>query len=797
MRLCIDGSNLRSGGGVTHLVELLRHADPAAHGFEQVFVWAPADTLGRLPERPWLVRRTEPVLEQHYLRRALWQRNQLGERARADRCDLLFVPGGSFATSFRPVVTMSRNMLPFERPELLRYGLSTLTLKFMMLRRTQARSFRRADGTIFLTRYAHDAVLALTGPLRGRTATIPHGVDDRFFDAPRPARALADCSAADPLRLVYVSIVDVYKHQSKVAEAVAGLRARGLPLRLDLIGPAYPPSLGALQRTLQRVDPRGEAVRYLGPVPHGELHAAYAAADIGIFASSCENMPNILLEGMAAGLPLACSRRGPMPEVLGNAGVYFDPEDATSIAEAISRLAASPSLRQALAQAAWERARQFGWRRCADDTFAFLATVAREASAGGVAAARATSSAPVHAMGAPSPAATAADAAPGHGERLRKLVRFVAIYGIGKTLLKAFGRSRSMPRLLPLARPAKVRDIGLIGCGQFGFATIGHALSSQLGNRFTDCFDIDADAQRSFARFYRTASSATSAEALIANPQVRVVYVASNHASHTDYAVRALAAGKQVYLEKPISVDHDQLRRLLRAQRAPDAPAIFAGYNRPFSQAVRDLAAVAAGAAGPLTLSCFVTGHAIGPDHWYRDPREGTRICGNVGHWLDLAVHMLSWNGLPDRWQVGLAFSQPQSRDDDIAITLTSERGDLVVITLTSRREPFEGINETINFQQADVIAKIDDFRSMTVWNASRVRRRRYWPKDVGHKLALIQPFSSRRRPWREVELSSLLMLFIKDRVLAGERQSTFSFADEWRRLGVDDAAPSDPAPAP
>lgn len=769
MRLCIDGSNLRSGGGVTHLVELLRHADPAAHGFEQVFVWAPADTLDRLPERPWLIRRTEPVLEQHYLRRALWQRNQLGERARADGCDLLFVPGGSFATGFRPVVTMSRNMLPFERPELLRYGLSTLTLKFMMLRLTQTRSFRRADGTIFLTRYAHDAVLALTGPLHGRTATIPHGVDDRFFNAPRPARALADCRAADPLRLVYVSIVDVYKHQSKVAEAVAGLRAQGLPLRLDLIGPAYPPSLRELQRTLQRVDPRGEAVRYLGPVPHGELHAAYAAADVGVFASSCENMPNILLEGMAAGLPLACSKRGPMPEVLGEAGVYFDPEDATSIAEAIGRLAASPALRQSLAQAAWKRARQFSWRRCADESFAFLAEVARDKAV----------------------------VAPARGERLRKLVRFVAIYGVGKTLLKAFGRSRSMPRLLPLARPARVRDIGLIGCGQFGFATIGHAISSQLGNRFTDCFDIDTDAQRSFARFYRTASSADSAEALIANPQVRIVYVASNHASHTDYALRALAAGKQVYLEKPISVDHAQLRRLLRAQRAPDAPAIFAGYNRPFSQAVRDLAVHAAGATGPLTLSCFVTGHAIGPDHWYRDPREGTRICGNVGHWLDLAVHMLSWNGLPDRWQVGLAFSQPQSRDDDIAITLTSERGDLVVITLTSRREPFEGINETINFQQADVIAKIDDFRSMTVWNASRVRRRRYWPKDVGHKLALIQPFSSRRRSWREVELSSLLMLFIKDRVLAGERQSTFSFADEWRRLGVDDAAPSDPAPAP
>ena len=49
-------------------------------------------------------------------------------------------------------------------------------------------------------------------------------------------------------------------------------------------------------------------------------------AELFVFASSCENLPNILIEGMAAGLPIACSRRPPMPEVLGDAGESFDPE---------------------------------------------------------------------------------------------------------------------------------------------------------------------------------------------------------------------------------------------------------------------------------------------------------------------------------------------------------------------------------------------------------------------------------------------------------------------------------------
>ena len=118
-----------------------------------------------------------------------------------------------------------------------------------------------------------------------------------------------------------------------------------------------------------------------------------------------------------------------------------------------------------------------------------------------------------------------------------------------------------------------------------------------------------------------------------------------------------------------------------------------------------------------------------------------------------------------------------------IAISLTSERGDLVNIVLTARSEPFEGINETINFQQGDVIAKIDDFRSMTVWKGPSVRRFNYWPKDVGHNLAIIQPFSGIYRDWEEVEMSTLLMLFIADMVVNAENYSRFSFSNEISRL--------------
>jgi glycosyltransferase involved in cell wall biosynthesis len=376
MLLAIDASNIRAGGGVTHLVELLRAAEPARHGIDRIFVWACASTLAQIEDRPWLEKRSDPELEAHLLRRVIWQRWKLDKLIKAIGVDLLLVPGGSIITSFRPAVTMSRNMLPFEWREMRRFGFSAMTVKLMLLRWVQSFSFRQADGTIFLTRYAYDAVTKITGPLKGKSSIIPHGIDVRFRLAPRPQRLLSEFSPSEPLRVVYVSTVDAFKHQWSVVEAIGRLHAEGLPIRLDLYGSARASVLPRLTTALDQVDPRRQFVHYWGEVDYKEIHTCYAAADLCVFASSCENMPNILIESMAAGLPIACSDRGPMPEMLGNAGIYFDPENSASIADAVRKFAVDPALRAEKAAASSAAALQFSWSRCARETFDFLTTIA-------------------------------------------------------------------------------------------------------------------------------------------------------------------------------------------------------------------------------------------------------------------------------------------------------------------------------------------------------------------------------------------------------------------------------------
>jgi glycosyltransferase involved in cell wall biosynthesis len=374
----IDATNLRRGGGLTHLIELLRVIQPKLFGINKVIVWGGLPTLNALDDFSWLFKHNPAALDKGLLQRTLWQRYSLSQAARDLGCDLLFVPGGSYAGNFHPTVTMSRNLLPFEMHELFRYGLSLRTLKFLLLRFAQSRSFRQIDGVIFLTQYAREAILCVTGKLSAKTSIIPHGMNSRFNRAPKVQSAITEFSDEQPYRILYVSSIDQYKHQWHVVEAVSSIRKLGLPIVLDLVGPAYQPALKRLNKVISKLDPNQTWVNYHGPIAFNDIHESYAQADLAVFASSCENMPNILLEAMAMGLPLACSNRGPMPEVLGNSGVYFNPEMPESIAKALQKLIDSPKLRTELSHASYERVQQYSWERCASETFGFLTGIAEQ-----------------------------------------------------------------------------------------------------------------------------------------------------------------------------------------------------------------------------------------------------------------------------------------------------------------------------------------------------------------------------------------------------------------------------------
>jgi len=272
---------------------------------------------------------------------------------------------------------MSQNLLPFEWSEINRYGLSLISLKLLMLRWSQTRSFKRANGVIFLTKYAKDVVLGITGELYGETPVISHGLNKRFFNHPRKQKNISEYNNSNPLNLIYVSSIEPYKHHVNVIKAVSNLRRKGVPVVVDLYGsPTTSDSQHGLDKFLKRYDPKHELIKYHGLTKHDDIHAKYLQADIAIFASSCETFGQILIEGMAAGLPTVCSKMSAMPEILGNHGIYFDPLSSVSIETAILRLINFEELREKVAHEGYYRAKKFSWEKCANQTFELFNLIA-------------------------------------------------------------------------------------------------------------------------------------------------------------------------------------------------------------------------------------------------------------------------------------------------------------------------------------------------------------------------------------------------------------------------------------
>jgi glycosyltransferase involved in cell wall biosynthesis len=173
---------------------------------------------------------------------------------------------------------------------------------------------------------------------------------------------------------LYVSRIEPYKHQLEVIEAFFQLkRNTGWDLKLQLAGlPSDMNYSELVDKKLKELDPQGDHVELLGAVPYLDLGSYYQQADLGLFASSCENMPIILLEKMAAGLPILCSNIAPMPDFIEDAGLLADIKDEHDILSKLQSLIENSEYRFELSKIAQANALKYQWNITAIKTFQFL-----------------------------------------------------------------------------------------------------------------------------------------------------------------------------------------------------------------------------------------------------------------------------------------------------------------------------------------------------------------------------------------------------------------------------------------
>ena len=369
MIIGIDASRNRSGGAFAHMVGLITEVIPEQYGVKEIHVWSHKKLLDEIPDRPWLIKHNPIYLEKNIFKQLFWQRFVFKRELELNNCELVFNTTASSLGKFQPNVTLSQDMLPFEPGEMQRYKLGLGRLRLIFLKNTYIRALRYSTAVIFLTRYASKMIQQITGPL-SISKVIPHGVNDGFRNI-QLTRKWSEEPIGE-IRCIYVSSAAPYKHQWHVVRAIKLLRTQGISISLTLVGGGDGEPQRRLDEEIRLSDTDNDFVTQHPFIHIDDIPNLLSDSDLFIFASSCENMPVTLIEGMASGLPIACSNRGPMPEVLGNGGVFFDPEDPESIADAIKLLIKDPKLRKECIEISYEIASEYLWSTNARKTFEFL-----------------------------------------------------------------------------------------------------------------------------------------------------------------------------------------------------------------------------------------------------------------------------------------------------------------------------------------------------------------------------------------------------------------------------------------
>jgi predicted dehydrogenase/threonine dehydrogenase-like Zn-dependent dehydrogenase len=278
-------------------------------------------------------------------------------------------------------------------------------------------------------------------------------------------------------------------------------------------------------------------------------------------------------------------------------------------------------------------------------------------------------------------------------------------------------------RACPAASSAP--GIGWIGAGAFSSGTLLPAFSAAGFDHLVAVASASGLSARRTAHRHGFEKAVSGGAAVISDPDVAVVVVATPHDSHEELVIQALSAGRDVWCEKPLALTGDGLTRIEAAWRESGCQ-LMVGFNRRWSPAVQAAQRVLAEAAAPKLVVYRVAAGQIPDRHWYRDRRQGGRLLGEVCHFVDTAQVLI---GAQIEEVTGLAGGGPaQAACDDVLVSLRFADGSLAAICYGSAA-PAAG-KEWIEVVAGSHRVVIEDFKSAEADGRTLWRGR----QDKGHR---------------------------------------------------------------
>lgn len=233
-------------------------------------------------------------------------------------------------------------------------------LKRAKARRRSMRTVERASRILTISEFTAAEITRLLGVPRSRMRVTLLAADDFDAAAPASSEVLERFSVDGPFFLA-VGAPDARKNLRLLFDAMEKLYAAGVHTPLVVCGPGK--KLARLVRGLE-----APWLKLAGFVSDAELAALYARTTALVFPSKYEGFGLPVLEAMSAGAPVICARASSIPEVGGDAVLYFDPSDAAALAAAMRRMLEEPQFRAEIAARMPAQVAKFSWRKCAAET---------------------------------------------------------------------------------------------------------------------------------------------------------------------------------------------------------------------------------------------------------------------------------------------------------------------------------------------------------------------------------------------------------------------------------------------
>ena len=307
--------------------------------------------------------------------------------------------------------------------------------------------------------------------------------------------------------------------------------------------------------------------------------------------------------------------------------------------------------------------------------------------------------------------------------------------------------------------------VGLLGAGTFATSTLLPAMKAISGLDLIGVCTANGSHARHAAEKFGFRYCATDEHKIIEDSAVNTVVIATRHHLHASQTLAALGAGKNVFCEKPLCLNQDELAEIVEAYSGKShPPLLMVGFNRRFAPMVQRMKVFLSEINEPLALHYRINAGYIPSDHWVNDPEQGGgRIRGEICHFVDLLAFLVSLP--PTEVQTRVLANQGRYSDDNVVLSLQFPNGSQGTISYLANGDRSYS-KERLEIFGGGAVAVLEDFRSLELVRHGRKQTfHSRLRQDKGHRgeweafAAAIRKGSESPIPFHEIVASTLATL--------------------------------------